>query len=326
MTRISHFKLGLFFLLSVAVMAGGLFWLGSTGYFRETKTYVTYFDSSVQGLDPQSDVKYLGMSVGKVKSLELAPRDQNLVRVLLSLEADFELENEMAVRRSIKGITGQAYLAIIKAPENIQQMTPKLDFPIQHPRIPSIPGRIERVSSSLAELYRKVEALDAKGLVEAWKGLAKSASGTFDELRGGEILRNIRLASQDVRSVSQRLEEITGPLAEPGFARSLNKTLSDLAEASRSARRIAGSLQEQVERLQPDAAAEIAASLNSTLKGAKASIQSVDQRFGESMVRLEQSLIRLNQALSEVQALARSLRIDPGRILNRTQSNEPFQK
>lgn len=326
MKHISHFKLGLFFLAGLAVIASGLFWLGSTGYFQETRTCVTYFGTSVQGLSMQSDVKYLGMRVGKVESLQLAPRDQSLVRVVFRLDADFALKDHLAVRRAIKGITGQACLALVEAPKDLEEMTPQIDFPVQHPFIPSIPGRVEQVSRSLAELYGKLEGLDVGGLIREWKVLAQNADATLNELGTEEAFRNLRTASRDIRSVASRLEEITGPLAEPRFVQKLQGTISDLAETSRSAREIADAVQEQTERLKPDAAADIAAKLQSGLDRMQSSLQRADDRFGESMVHLEQSLVRFNQALSEIQALARSLRIDPGRILNQTESNEPFQK
>ncbi len=62
--KISHFQLGLFFLISLVIVVGGLIWAGTTHVFTSAKTYVTFFNESVQGLNPGARVTYLGVQVG----------------------------------------------------------------------------------------------------------------------------------------------------------------------------------------------------------------------------------------------------------------------
>jgi phospholipid/cholesterol/gamma-HCH transport system substrate-binding protein len=323
MTRISHFQIGLLFLASVAIIAAGLFWLGTTGYIRKARTCVTYFDSSVQGLSTSSQVKYLGLNVGRIASLELA-RGGELVRVVMKLDPEFRVKENMAVHRAIKGITGQSYLVIARAPENVDELTPEIGFPVQHPLIPSVPGRMERLETALGNLYTKVESLDLAGLIREWKKVASSASGALDREAVDQTLHSVRKAAQDIRSVSKRLKRVTAPLEDAGAGGEVNATLKDLAAASRSVRNISGTLEKQMDRLEPGSVARIAQGLNRTLESVEHSAQDTNSRVSESLLRFRESLVRLNQVLAEIRALARSLRTEPGRILNRTREKEPF--
>lgn len=322
----SYFKTGLFFLASVGVIVGGLFWVGTTGVMQERKTWVTYFDSSVQGLGAGSNVSYKGLNVGTVESLELAPRRDNLIRVVLSLDADFEVEGSMAVQPAMKGISGQSYLAVVQAPDTIQDLTPGIDFPLKHPLIPAIPGRIEQVESALAELYGKVEDLDIEGLLSEWTRVARSARQSMSQIQVEDVIQDIRMAMGDMRKVASRLERVTAPLAESESVGTTRKAFADLSAASSSLREITASLERELDRLKPGTAAGLAGQANQTLVSVETSAGDL-RAGGDKLLRhLRQSAVKLNQVLAQVQNLVRSLQTDPGRILNRTEAKEPFEK
>ena len=55
------FRVGLFVMVGLVLAIIALVWLGISDWFREKKTYVTYFDVSVQGLNVDSQVKFRGV-------------------------------------------------------------------------------------------------------------------------------------------------------------------------------------------------------------------------------------------------------------------------
>ena len=326
MAGMNYFKTGLFFLASVVVIIIGLFWVGTTGGLRESKTWVTYFDSSVQGLGTGSNVSYKGLNVGKVKSLELAPQRDTLIRVVLSLDPDFRVGESTAVQPAMKGISGQSYLAVVQAPDNLHDLTPAIDFPVKHPLIPAIPGRIEQMESALARLYGKVEGLDLEGVLNEWTRLARSARKFMSQAQVEDVLGDVRIATQDMQKVASRLEKVSAPLAEAESVGTARKVFSDLSAASSSLREITASLEQELDRLKPGTVAGLAGQTNQTLESVDASVRDL-RAEGEKLLRyLRQSAVSLNQALAQIRNLVRSLQIDPGRILNRRQSKEPFEK
>src|SRR5205814_304905 len=77
-TAVSHWKLGLFVVGTIAVMVGTTFWLGARGFRRESFPAVTYFDESVQGLEVGSPLKFRGVTVGTVADITIAPDRRNV--------------------------------------------------------------------------------------------------------------------------------------------------------------------------------------------------------------------------------------------------------
>jgi paraquat-inducible protein B len=81
----NHYKLGLFVILGIAATIATAFALGARSMQKETVTYYTYFNESVQGLDPGSPVKFRGVTIGHVKAIEIAP-DHRHVEVVEDLD------------------------------------------------------------------------------------------------------------------------------------------------------------------------------------------------------------------------------------------------
>lgn len=326
MTRMSDFKTGLFFLASVVLIVGGLFWVGTTGTFQDSTTYVSYFDSSVQGLATGSTVSYHGLKVGTVQSLELVPGRDNLIRVLLSLDSEFKLKDSMVVQPAMQGISGQSYLAVTQAPDTVQELTPEIDFPVESPVIPGIPGRIEQVENALARLYAKVKDMDLDGLLGEWASLAHAARESIRKGQLGATLKDARTVIQDMKKVTSRLEEVTGPLAGTETREGAKQAFADLSAASSSLREIAASLERELDRLDTGTAAGLAARTDQTLGNVDAAVQELRAETADLLRRLEQSAVRLNQVLANLRNLVRSLQTEPGRVLDRTKTREPFDK
>ncbi len=323
MTQISHFKIGLFFVTSVALLTIGLFWIGAQDYFKSTATYVAYFDTSVQGLGTGSKVTYLGLDVGRVERLKLVSKGRkDVIQVVMVLDSEFRVQDTMAVRRDLKGVTGQCRLSIVQSGEEKQELDPEIDFSGPYPVIPTVPGRIEQVEKALGDLYHQAKSLDIPGLVAEWKAAARTAREALDREDIDSALKSMQTAFADVSRVAQQLEEVAVSLTDGN----LDATLKNLAESSQSMRRMTGSIEQSLSDLEPDALPHTLQSLNQTLHTVDSSVHSTQTRIDESLRHFQQGMIRLNQVLSEIQSLVRILRTEPGRIFSRPGTREPFQE
>src|SRR5512133_3811178 len=96
------FWVGIFVLAGLVIGIGGVLWLGASNWLKKSAVYVTYFDSSVTGLNVDADVKFRGVDVGKVKGARVAP-DGVLVEVTMQLEPAFRVAPNMRTRLSYSG-------------------------------------------------------------------------------------------------------------------------------------------------------------------------------------------------------------------------------
>jgi len=316
--RINPFKIGLFVLVCGAIGMGALIWIGVAHFFEATKTYVTFFNVSVVGLQKGAPVDYLGVKVGRVSQIGLAP-DGRLVRVMMSLTPVFKLSGSMAAELSQAGITGQRYVAIGKAPSNLQEMTPKIDFEVSYPVIPSRPGEITEIKSSLQNLYKKVESLDLEGLISEWK---KTAVRINTYLSGNDIPETLR----NVEEISADLKDLLSALGEPGVPQEWQKGFRNAAEAIAAVRKSAEALEAQMKNIPPGSFGDISKRIDHVVRTGEASMRSLNTQVNQSLDLFQESLYQANSLLADLRALVQSLKENPGQILNRPEGREPFKR
>lgn len=316
--NISHFKLGLFFLISGAIILGGLLWVGAAHLFQATKTYVTFFDQSVEGLGPGAGVNYLGLKVGRVTSIGLAP-DGKLVRVVMALQPKFKITDSMAIELELKGITGQRFLAIVKAPPDIKKVTPAIDFPTQYPVIPSRRGQMTQITDALEKIYQRVKSADIEGLINSWKQTAQDANALLTSKKIQETLTNVKDMTAD-------LKDLMGPLSRPGNPEKWQQAFSNLAQAADASRKASEALARQLQKLPPGALANLTRSMDRMVHTSRKSVKSMQQQADQTLAALQQTLYQANQTLASLKELITSLREEPGQIFKRPQSSEPFRR
>lgn len=73
MNQANYWKLGAFVMAGIGLAFATLVWLGAGDWNRKTRTIVTYFDESVQGLEEGSALKFRGVAVGTVTAISIAP-------------------------------------------------------------------------------------------------------------------------------------------------------------------------------------------------------------------------------------------------------------
>jgi len=111
-TRASHILVGGFVILFIAGLIGFAVWLAKVDLDREYIDYDIYFDGTVSGLYKRGTVYYLGIPVGEVRDITLAPHDPRKVRVWVRLDADVPVNEGATARLEFQGLTGVAYVEL----------------------------------------------------------------------------------------------------------------------------------------------------------------------------------------------------------------------
>lgn len=315
--KVSPFKLGLFALSGLTVILGALVWIGATHLFQKTKTYVTFFDYSVRGLKSGTGVEHLGIKIGRVTSISLMKNGQ-LVQVLMEIERGYDVGKNQAVEIKMGGLTGGNYLALVPAPENLKEVTPKIDFPTKYPVLPSAKGTIARIESALEDIFKKFNDSSSQGgALSAWTDVGTKANKILSNKDIDETLSNLK-------SASASLNTILGDIGRPGNVGDINKVIENLATASSSIRAAGVSINQQIEALPPNSLATVAQRMEKSAKVTEQAVGSMSTQMEQTLSVFQQSARQINQVLSELEALAQSLREEPGRIFKQPGGSEPF--
>ncbi|MEJ2689805.1 MAG: MlaD family protein [Deltaproteobacteria bacterium] len=215
---------GLFMTAGILIAMVATVWLGMNRYFEKGKFYATYFDQSVQGLTVDSQVKYRGVTVGRVDQIAVAP-DSKLIMVVMMIESNIGIEKEMVAQLKVVGITGSMFIELDRGSEEDFSYSPVLDFPSKYPIIPSKPSEISKLFQGIDEVVQQINDLDLKGISERAKNTLDNINTNVEEMKLGALSKELRttLANFNQNFSPERWEKLVSGIETA--VGSLNQTI-----------------------------------------------------------------------------------------------------
>ena len=191
-----YFFEGLF--ISAFSVAAAFFavWLGSPGRHDDV-LYRIHFRDAVGGLSVGDPVKFHGVDVGTVKSLDIDPVDSRLVLVDLRLRKETPVKTDTRASLALKGITGVVYIELSggdPAAQTLLAVTPQ-------DRVPEIPSEKTGLKAMLDNLPKLVEKFSA--IEDQVKKVVTSVGGLTDKVKENPSLL-LRRPDKDGKDVGKK--------------------------------------------------------------------------------------------------------------------------
>jgi paraquat-inducible protein B len=313
--------IGAFVSGAIAIAIGAILFFGSANFFTKKQVFVTYFNQSVSGLAIGSNVKYKGVTIGKVSKVQLrfqGPNEPPLVRVLYEIDADNLLNkfgltvnifdrnvHNKAVETGFRAkldfeslISGQLYIALDfykdASPVVLQEQGNNGPF-----EVPPQPSDIEALLANLTKAIGNLGTIDFQGLAKDLQSLLVSARENIDSMhleqlgsslnRTSEALNSLVSGEQvknALSSIRQSFDQLTATL------KNLNPAIADLKPTLDEAKNSLANLQKatgELNRLlKPDSSLRY--QLDSSLSQINAAAESI-QRLSDFLQRHPNSLI-----------------------------------
>lgn len=228
-TRASYILIGVFTLLGFLGILGFFVWFSKAQLDRQFAYYDVKFEN-VAGLDSASDVRFAGLTVGRVIDISLA--DAGAVRVRLEVQADTPVRTDSVATIEAQGVTGVSYVAISAGSANAALLRRKSGAEI--PRIKAGRSVLQSLSADAPvllnetlEVVRKINALmteENRQRIESILSNLESSSGKLDETLGqfSQVAANVGASVGEIAGFTKELE---------GISQAVNSTL-DLAEGA----------------------------------------------------------------------------------------------
>ncbi|MBL8404125.1 MAG: MCE family protein [Dechloromonas sp.] len=151
----SHaFAAGLFALLLGLAAIVALYWLG--GSRDETHDFIVVTKQNIGGLNPQAQVRYRGIRVGKVSDIRLDPDDYSNILVTISINDNVPLTAGTVAKLNYQGVTGLAHILLLETGKDNTPLEPNDDAP---PRIAMIPSLFDELGETGAATLKQAKAL-----------------------------------------------------------------------------------------------------------------------------------------------------------------------
>lgn len=345
MTPVNHWKLGLFVVLGLFVFCLSIVGLGANKLRRDTETFVTFFDESVQGLSVGSPVKFRGVSIGEVALITVAS-DRRHVQV--ECRVDVAILEHLGLRRPgevssppdnvraqivSQGITGVRFLGIdFFDTEEFKE--PELGFEVPTNYIPAAKSTLANLEEALVIAAEQVPILaaqvkrlltkleDVLGDIQ-WKELSKQLLDALERTTALAAQVEQKLEPLDVKKLQEEsqlaLKELRELLEDSSKLMERVQREGGLIEAGEgalaSARRTLDELKpaETVRRL--DAAIASVDSTAQTLTKTLTTIDGVARDSRDVPRELSDTLRSLERAAREIRDLAELLQRDSDMLL-----------
>jgi ABC-type transporter Mla subunit MlaD len=239
---------GVFVIGAIVIAAAVVVTVGSGRLFRSTRTFVVFFQGSVNGLEKGALVKFRGVPIGTVTDIRLAlpeKADVNRIPVLIEIDRDRleelggradavggsrldQLIRELGLRAQLQQqsfITGLLYVGLDLFPESTFELVLSPDSG-SYPEIPSLPTTLEQARAKIEEIFDRVSRID-------FDAFGKSVSGAVD---GVNRLVNSPEVYSNLEALRETLGEIRGATADlrariPPLSTNVNATTNDLRGA-----------------------------------------------------------------------------------------------
>ncbi len=201
-TKASYVLVGTVTLLAIIAGLGFFLWLAKVQIDRTYARYDILFDS-VAGLGNASPVRFNGVDVGQVLSIDLSRSDPSRVRVSIEVSANTPVRQGTIARLESQGVTGVSFVGL----EGGVPDAPALDRdPLTG--VPVIPSETSVVQGLID---------DAPDLLEEAISLLKDLSKfTSEENRTAvaDILKNVDAATERLDVALSNVDQITQDISK----------------------------------------------------------------------------------------------------------------
>ena len=321
-TRAQQIRLGIFFLVSLAVLA--LFFsvvAGSHLLSQRDTYYIEFTDMPISGLNKGASVKYLGLSIGRIEDISIAPDDLATVVVEISIDrerAENAIRTDTEARMASLGITGLKYIELFGGSDDAQVLSPGATIAASETFFSTLQERAEVLSSKIEQSVDKLNALlssenqrvftetlnNAGNLLTTANALVQDNRSAFDETAANMVAtsRSLVQASATLAATTDSLHALLG-------SAKLQQTVDDMQVTMHK-------LRQQMDGPLP----LLVAKIDTVVSNIDRTFVGIDQTVGASRQNLLRTMQDLEETLQNIRETTEIIRENPAVLIRGSRS------
>lgn len=269
---------GIFTLLLGLASALAVFWL--SGKREATNEYILVSQKSVTGLNTQAQVRFRGIRAGKVRDIEIDPKDPRNILITISVNADMPVTEGTTAKLNYQGVTGLASVLLEDKGDN--------------------PGPLKGADGELPRIALQPNFMDTLG---------ENAADLMAQMRQMAERTSVLLSDQNVKRIGQTLANVEAASSGlSGSMKDLPQVMALLKQvlSEENVKRLGNTLA-NLERISGEAA-PLAADLRSLVANLQGVAGKIDALTGETGGELSMNTLpRLNALLQELSVNSRQM-------------------
>jgi phospholipid/cholesterol/gamma-HCH transport system substrate-binding protein len=314
-SKVNYALVGLFVILLGSGLIGAAFWLTLGGETRTYDRYRVYFRESVAGLSPKATVRYRGVEVGQVESIQLDRRNPDQVDVVLNIERGTPIRRDTIATLSTRGLTGVAAVELSSSAGQSLPLEKEADQ--EMPVIQAGPSLVARLDDAFNNILTNVDHLSRRleRLLSDDNQLALSRTLQHLDTITGAVADRADSLGQTLAHVETFTSTLAGRAERIGTA--LDRLAVTLEGAGDLSRQLGGTLNDF--RASAQAVRKTADTFNQTsldLSRVTRDGQRELRRLGQTTVpELNELLAQAGEMVTSLQRLAELLEQNPRALL-----------
>ena len=326
--------IGLFVVGAIILLVVALVVLGSGRFFKETHSYVAFFEGSVKGLSIGAPVTFRGVRIGKVEEFAVYyKREDNKFKipVLITLFPEKVIGLGIELTQEEEGAAWEVMLKDgLRAELQMQsfvtgQLAVQLDFHPEAPlnlhgleefNLPKDVKEIPTVQSGIALLTKTIEKIPLDKIVKDVESTLKAINDLANSPEIPKSLHYFKQTMKEARNLLRHIDEKIDPLTAQfdqtlieaqGLLKNVDRQVDPLAASltrtSDDARKLVNNVNSRIEPVQADLA-NTTKELREALNAAEKAIESIDTMVDDN----SEFRFQVDAFLTEITLMARSLR------------------
>ncbi len=315
-TRAQQIRLGIFFLVSLAVLALFFIVVAGSHLLSQRDTYYIEFNSPVSGLNKGAGVKYLGFSIGRVEDIAIAQDHLSTVVVEIAVErrlAENAIRTDTQARMASLGLTGLKSIELFggsdEAPALPRGSTIVADetfFSSMQERTEALSAKVEQTIDNLNALLSSENQRTFTELLNNAGNLLATANALVEDNRAAfdETAANMVATSRSLAKISATLATTTDSLHSLLVGAKLQQTVDDLQGTMHK-------LRQQIDGPVP----RLVARMDTVISHIDRTFVGIDQTVGASRQNLLRAMQELEETLQNIRETTELIRENPAVLI-----------
>lgn len=316
-SRAQKIRLAVFFLVASGLLLLFLLAVGGSHLVGTRDLYTIQFRGvSVGGLTEGAQVKYQGITVGRVERIYVSPQDITAIVVEITVEPA-KVSN--AIRRDTQaaisnlGITGLKYIELIAGSQQSEPLPPGSQIPTSASFLSRLEERADVITNKMEQALDRINELLAPANQQEFARLMTRAADLTEHLDQvvqenrqplGQAAVNLALASQHLAGSAVTLDATMDSLRNLLTGSKLQSTVANMQVVSQQLRR-------QMEGPVP----QLIANLNTTVANIDETFAHVDQTLGATRTNILRAMQDLEETLQNVRETTEIVRDNPSVLI-----------
>ena len=317
-TKSQKIRLGVFLTVCFLLLAISLIVVTGKKMMQQKKTYfIRYRDVSLTGLEVGSQVKYQGIRIGQVVSIDIDPDDISSLVVTIDIKEKVPIKTNTEAMLSVIGITGLKQIELRGGTNAADELSP--DAFIE-------PGQslIETLSGSAEEIAQKVERVLNNLL---------NMTGPMQQAEVSELIKNASAALENINGlISDNREDIQQTIAAASnVAEQLDSLVSETHATMAGVNQLLNSTDVQktvvnVHKITDELArvpyTQLVGELSAAIAQTRKTVTHADLTLLKGRQDLLSSIETLKEAMENINEFSRIISENPSVLLYRSQQKE----